>query len=236
MLLKCMRSRSWQDIENAIPVGTGISSVTGGFGPTIDNTVVFSDYPTRCLVGNFIKKPFLIGNNDYEVGLFKVIFALQNVTFTESVWDYLQLVLYACPAAYRALAQVTFGVPTWRYRWYGDFRDLKLTINPSSGAWHGSEVPVIFGTDLDIQNVVARTPQQEAIGKYVRGAWAAFAKDPPGGLTKYGFPPYNVLSASVSRLAYNNQTGTNAVLPAQFDATCPPASALAEALIALGAI
>ncbi|KAI1614311.1 putative carboxylesterase [Exophiala viscosa] len=235
-LLSCMRSKSWETIQAAIVTGSGLSSVTGSFGPTIDEQVVFSDYVTRTLAGNFIRKPMLIGNNDYEVGLFKVIFALQNVTYSETIWDFLQLVIYDCPAAYRAAAAVTYGVPTWRYRWFGDFPNERLTTVPDSGAWHGSEVPQIFGTDMDIQNVVQRTTPETAIASYIRGAWASFAKNPSSGLTAYGLPRYNPLGSTLLRLAYNNQTGPNTAFPAQYDATCPALTVLAGALVDLGAL
>jgi len=61
---------------------------------------------------------------------------------------------------------------------------LKLSTDPDSGAWHGSEVAVIFGTDMAVQNIVERTSEEENVGKYLRGAWAAFAKDPAEGLVK----------------------------------------------------
>jgi cholinesterase len=184
VVLSCMRSQNWQTIQEAIPTGTGISSVTGGFGPTIDNIVVFSDYIERSAAGKFIKRPLFIGNNNYEIGLFRVLFGLQNVTFTDAEWDYLGFVLFTCSTHYRALASVTNGVPTWRYRWFGNFPNLKLTTVPDSGAWHGSEIPIIFGTDMDIQNLVPRTPAESQIATYMRGAWAAFAQDPENGLKK----------------------------------------------------
>jgi carboxylesterase type B len=184
-VVSCMRSQSWETILQASTSdATGIASVTGGFGPTIDEKVVFSNYAERTVAGNFIKVPMLVGNNDYEVGLFKAIFGLQNVTYTEAVWEYLQLVIYTCPASYRAAASVTAGQPTWRYRWFGDFPDLKVTSVPDSGAWHGSEIPLIFGTDLDVQTAVARTGAEAAIATYIRGAWVAFAKNPQTGLTR----------------------------------------------------
>lgn len=231
-----MRSKPWQTIQAAITTGTGLSSVTGNFGPTVDEEVVFTDYAARTLAGKFIRKPLLIGNNDHEVGLFQVIFALQNVTYTNAVWDFLQLVIYDCPAAYRAASSVTYGVPTWRYRWFGNFPNEQLTTTDTLGAWHGSEVPAVFGTDMDIQNVVARTSIETAIANYTRGAWAAFAKNPQSGLTEYGLPAYNPLGSTLLRLAYDNQTGPNTAFPAQYDITCPALTVLADALTGLGVL
>lgn len=183
-VLSCMRSKDWQAIENAIPTSTGIASVTAGFGPTIDNITVFSDYLAPSTAGELIKRPLLIGNNDNEASMFRVLFGLQGVTYSDAEWDLLALVLFTCSTGYRALVSVENQIPTWRYRWFGNFANLKLTTVPDSGAWHGSEIPIIFGTDMDIQNLVARTPAESQIAAYTRGAWAAFAKDPVNGLTK----------------------------------------------------
>jgi carboxylesterase type B len=183
-VLSCMRSKSWQDVQNAMPVLSAAAAVSGNFGPTIDDVVVFSDYLQRSAAGNFIKRPVLTGSTNWEAGLFQPVFALQNVTYPEADWAVLGFTILNCPVSYRALAGIVNKVPTWRYRWFGDFPNLKLSYNPDSGAWHGSELPIIFGTDMDIQNVVQRTPAEEDISTYIRGAWAAFAKDPVNGLTQ----------------------------------------------------
>lgn len=184
LVLSCMRSKDWKTILDALPTGSGVDSVTGGFGPTVDEIIVFSNYLERATAGNLTKRPLLIGSNDNEVGLFRVTFGLQNVTYSDVEWDFLQLQIFTCPIAERALASVINHIPIWRYRWFGDFPNLKLSTNPNSAAWHGSEIPVIFGTDSDIQHAVDRSPDQDKIGTYTRKAWAAFAKDPEGGLLK----------------------------------------------------
>ncbi len=183
-VLASMRSKDWQTILNAIPNSSGIEGVTGGFGPTIDEIVVFSNYTERAAAGNFTKRPLLIGSNDNEIGLFRVTFGLQNMTYPDATWNYLQEQLFTCPIGLRALASANNHSPVWRYRYFGNFPNLKLSTDPDSGAWHGSEVAVIFGTDMAVQNIVERTSEEVDVGKYLRGAWAAFAKDPAEGLVK----------------------------------------------------
>lgn len=183
-VLACMRSKDWKIVLDAFPKSSGIEAVTGSFGPTVDEIVVFSNYPERATAGNFAKRPLLIGSNNNEIGLFRITFGLQNLTYTEDVWGFLQLQVFTCPVAERALASAINHIPVWRYRWFGDFPNLKLSTEPNSGAWHGSEIPVIFGTDLDLQHVVERSPDEDKVGGYMRGAWAAFAKDPENGLVE----------------------------------------------------
>lgn len=183
-VLSCMRSKDWRDIQDAIPTSTGLSAETGNFGPTIDNVVIFSDYLQRSVSGNFIQRPLLIGGADNEIGLFRPLFGLQNVTFSDPVWSFLNFDIFTCPISYRALASAVHNVPIWRYRWFGDFPNLRITTVPDSGAWHGSEIPIIFGTDMDIQNLVQRTPAEELISTFMRQVWTSFAKDPVNGLIK----------------------------------------------------
>lgn len=182
--LSCMKNLDWQTVQTASveSQSTGLSS---GFGPSVDEIVVFSDYASRSVKGNLIKRPLLIGSNNYEAGLFKVIYGLENVTYPEAEWEFLQTSLFTCAIAERALASIYNSVPTWRYRYFGNFPNLRLSTVPDSGAWHGIETSTIFGTDLDVQNILGRTNDQEKFTKYVRGMWAAFAKDPAKGLSKY---------------------------------------------------
>ncbi|EED14717.1 hypothetical protein TSTA_041920 [Talaromyces stipitatus ATCC 10500] len=123
-LLTCMRSKDLQDIRNAIPVSRGIASVTGLFDPTIDN-ITASAIMLQALLAtrNFIPRPLVLGSNNHERGL-PPNFRHENVTFTEAQWDYLYIVIYTCPTSYRAAASVSNNVPTWRYRYFGEFPNL----------------------------------------------------------------------------------------------------------------
>jgi carboxylesterase type B len=236
-VLSCMRTKNFTSILAALPP----SSVTGsvGFGPTIDETVVFSDYLNRSAAGNFIKQPMLIGNADNEAGLFKAVAALAGTTsqYSDVYWEYFNLLGFVCPAAARANISIANGVPTWRYRWFGEFPNTIITTIPDSGAWHASELPILFSTAPSGAGIAANTPAEIAIASYFRGAWAAFAKDPVNGLKSFsggngtGWPTYNPGGDTLIRLAYMNQTGPNLAVGDMYDGLCNstfpvPASAL----------
>lgn len=68
---------------------------------------------------------------------------------------------------------------------------------------------------------IPATEEQISIGKYIRGAWAAFAKDPTNGLTAYGWPRYDPSQDTLIRIAYENITGPNLINPRRYDADCP---------------
>jgi cholinesterase len=66
------------------------------------------------------------------------------------------------------------------------------------------------------------TKAELAIGNYMRGAWAAFAKDPKNGLQCYegGWPKYNAEEKTLIRLAYNDTVGISVVDPILYDSVC----------------
>jgi cholinesterase len=225
-VLSCMRTKNYTSILQALPS----SGITGsvGFGPTIDNVVVFSDYLKRSSAGNFIKKPILVGNADYEAGLFRAVAALEGMAsqFPDIYWVYFNIIAFVCPAAARANISVANGVPTWRYRWFGEFPNTIITTVPDSGAWHASELSILFNNNPSGPGIPGNTPQEVAIGSYLRGAWATFAKDPVNGLKTYsggnstGWPTYEPAGNTLVRLAYQNLTGPNLAPSEMYDSMC----------------
>jgi carboxylesterase type B len=213
-VLSCMQSTN----SSAILAALGSQAFT----PTIDHTVVFADYPVRSQAGKFIKKPILMGNNDNEAGIFRISSLGQGQNFPQSHWDQFNLNRFICPCAARANISVFNHVPTWRYRWFGVFPNTNLTTYPDSGAYHGSEMAIVFGTPPAGKGIQPNSPQEVALMNYIRGAWAAFAKDPEKGLSNYqgGWPAYDPTKNTLVRLGFNETTGTNLALPHLYDAVC----------------
>ncbi len=216
-----MRTKSFEQILNATALPPGLSSVTGQFGPTVDNKVVFGDYPQRAATGQYIQRPLFLGNNDYEAGLFKIVAAASNTTLPDLSWAIFNLASFTCPAADTALAR-SLHVPTYRYRYFGEFPNTRLTLNPSSGAWHGAEIGIVWQTAADVSGE-PNTPAEASISTYLAGAWSAFAKNPEMGLSQrpYGWPRYDADQATLIRLAYNNETSASYILPVTYDIACP---------------
>ena len=225
-VLACMRTKNYTELLGSLTI-SGISGSVG-FGPTIDNVVVFEDYHALSASGSFIKRPLLIGNADYEAGLFKAVANLDGSgsTLSDLYWTYFNLIGFTCPAAARANISISQDVPTWRYRWFGEFPNTIIESNPDSGAWHASELPILFDTAPSGNGIPANSPAEVAIGSYLRGAWAAFAKDPVNGLKSYGggngtgWPTYDPVGNSLVRLGFANLTGPNLALGNSYDAMC----------------
>ncbi|KAH0545549.1 hypothetical protein FGG08_000380 [Glutinoglossum americanum] len=149
------------------------SNFLGNFPPTIDETLVFSDYDARSLAGNFIQavrsppspstlttraksnatrahsvQPVLIGNTDYEVGIIGLLAPAAYAALSPAARTAYNLVFFACPTAIAAFRRALHDVPTWRYRWFGEYTNTHLF--PGSGAWHGSEIGFVFGTTEEL--------------------------------------------------------------------------------------
>ncbi|KAG6988945.1 hypothetical protein G7Y79_00067g095600 [Physcia stellaris] len=213
--LDCVRDKSMQQILAA-------TATLPSFLPTADNKLVFSDYASLGRAGRFIRKPMLLGNNDYEAGIIKVIFGAQGRTMPLQQWATLNLQTFTCPVANAALYRAMNNVPVWRYRYYGEFPNLRLTANPSSGAWHGSEIANVFGT-AQLAGL-PNTPEENYISRYMMQAWAAFAKYPTSALAQppFSWPHYDPRGNTLVRLAYDNQTTPSFISPITYDYACAP--------------
>lgn len=236
-VLTCMQTKNVTDIVAA--------TATIGFQPAADGFSVFSaaEYSSRTARGQFSKLPVLIGSNDHETGLFESLSALgatpANPAPPPSFWIGVDNDVFVCPASARANVSVQQGVSTFRYRYFGVFPDT--AFSGTSGAWHGSELLTLSGVVPPegmgpTGAVPAVTPQQQEIMKYMRGAWAAFIKDPKQGLVSYGWPPYNPTAQTVVRIGFNNETGTNLVSPGSLDGVCKNASPADAGVVTAGAL
>jgi cholinesterase len=223
-VLACMRNiTDFNTILGAIPKSTtGAVFASGSFGPTVDETVVFSDYVSRALAGNFVQAPVLIGNANYEGGLFQLIAEIAGADLPQSFWNGTFQNLFNCGAALRANMSVYNNLPIWRYRYFGEFPNLNLSTTQDLGAYHASELPIIFGIPPFGEGIPENTPAELDLMKYIRGAWASFAKDPINGLKggNYSWPTYQPGGQNLVRLGYNDTTGSNLALGQLYDSAC----------------
>ncbi|WYZ44121.1 hypothetical protein EsH8_VII_000557 [Colletotrichum jinshuiense] len=208
----CMVSKTAEEIVAAF--GSDDPGVGGGqaFGPVADDVIVFADYSNR----RSAEGGYLIGNTHNEAGLFR---QFQNQS--DQYWDDFNTRLYTCADADRIAQSIANGFPSWRYRYFGDFPNLALSTNPPSGAYHTADLYPLF--DTVPQSLMPSTPNEVAVGDYMRGAWAAFAKDVKKGLLTYadGWPLYNATEETLIRTGYDNQPGSNLALGNAYDSRCP---------------
>lgn len=166
------------------------------------------------------QKPLLVNSNENEAGFYRIIGYSSNVSLTNEQWSEFNAAAFSCPSYDTARDRVLHGVPTWQSRYFGDWANLRLY--PTSGAYHGSEVPLLFGTAGLISGIPNDDPESQ-VAHYISSAWVAFAADPKNGLTAFGWPRYNthgkypsfstvmissnpVVDKSLVGLGYQNQT------------------------------
>lgn len=197
-MLSCVRSKNTSVILAAaarVPALPTQVIPQATFHPTVDNVTVFADYQQLAETGSFARIPLLAGNADQEDGWYRISGWAAKLNLTTAQWDLFSERAFTCPVALSSKYRVQYGVPTWRYRYFGDFDNLRLYnstagLSPrGSAAYHGVDLNTVFGTASD-NSGLPNPAVQDATIKYVQGAYAAFARDPEEGLTQYGWPAY----------------------------------------------
>ncbi|KAK9800153.1 hypothetical protein SCARD494_01946 [Seiridium cardinale] len=193
-------------IKSLPPIPYG---VTPGlpYGPVVDGKIVFQNYHDLTPAA----RPMVIGNTNDESGMTKLLTPWWS-GMPSWYYQVQNTYVFTCPAGQRAAENFANGNPTWRYRWFGAFPNVLLPWTPYNGSWHGSELPSIFNTAP--QYYYPNTHRENVIGQYMRGAWAAFAKDPINGLNNYdGWSNYDPDGETLIQIAYGNKHRDNGTLP-----------------------
>ncbi|KAI5368281.1 putative carboxylesterase, type B, carboxylesterase type B, carboxylesterase type B, active [Septoria linicola] len=199
--LECIRA------ANATVIKSIIEKQSLEFNPTFDNKTFFVNAAQRRADGVIPSIPVLGGTNSQEGRIFNVAqnsstaFLEQITANTSSLIDaisnayplsgfdsgptpYDQLsqifteYVFQCTAGLWANASAAAGIPTWQYYYNASFSNTQPVPGIQAlGAYHSSEIPLVFGTYPRV-NV---TVQEYALSAAIQGAWARFAKNPAGG-------------------------------------------------------
>ncbi|KAF2417115.1 alpha/beta-hydrolase [Tothia fuscella] len=228
--LQCMQAKSWKDLLSSVSPA-GITSSAGGLGnfsPIPDGKVVMTDYKARAAAGNFIKRPMLVGNNQNEGSIFLIILGLK-VPLNSPIYSQLSTSTFTCPSASAAAARAAQKIPVWRYYFAGRFPNQDIGLD--AGAFHGSEIPLVFGSTEYQQIYYSKktnntlnfpdTAEQQQLVSSIMGTWSTFAKDPDHGLIKVlKYPVYNPKESTLIQLGDSNSSLIKVIRPIQTDATC----------------
>jgi len=228
--LACMQKVPFPALLDAI-VDTNLL-----FGPSPDNKLYFDDWVGRSQRGQFAKVPTLIGTNEDEGTILTGLF-LTDISAMVSQAAIITPLIFTCPARQEALDRTRYGVPTWRYVYHGNWDNINSGIT-ALGAYHFSEVPILFRTYSSSYlsnpaHSVVISEQQTAVTGWMQGAWAAFARNPQSGLTAYGWPRYNVWNKTLAHIARNNSGATTFGIPDPLDLGCTVAVTLESSVYQL---
>ncbi|KIX00300.1 uncharacterized protein Z518_10439 [Rhinocladiella mackenziei CBS 650.93] len=216
--LTCLRSHPASVIQSTI------EHLALSFRPVSDNVTLLR-YPELARLNKSIASvPVLTGTNANEGTVFTVgqtdsasflneLFPNQTAYVQDILAAYpltpaaVQLaaiftdLAFQCPAGILANDSRTAGLPTWRYYFNATFTNTQ--IYPGAGAYHGSEISLVFGTYPRVN----ATEQQHALSRYMQNAWAAFARDPADGPGWEGVPRVGVLgNPGMLKTAFNAGT------------------------------
>lgn len=222
-VLSCMRSPNvtMTALLNAASAGTsGLASVLGSFGPTIDNRTVFANYTDRALKGQYIQNPSIFGNNYFEAGLFILLGAGSGASSPLDFWRSFDQTIFTCPITTAARWRAEVGrLPTWRYIYRAVFPNIRLPTDMGE-AWHGAELLPLFGTS-EVVTKQDSTWQERALGSYMRSAWSAFAHDPEYGLETFGWRRFDGQGGrpSVLQLGFGETNSTTFEVEPSYNTT-----------------
>ncbi|TGO13709.1 hypothetical protein BTUL_0064g00070 [Botrytis tulipae] len=98
-----------------------------------------------------------------------------------------------CGVVAEAQIRQSLNATTYRFEYSGNFSNLSPL--PFMGAYHSSELPMIFGTYADVGGDGTRF--QKDTSEAMQDLWLAFARDPENGLSNAGWPKYGEGSVEV---------------------------------------
>ncbi|KAH6678834.1 carboxylesterase [Plectosphaerella plurivora] len=203
-VLECMRDQTWQDLAVVAVKAAGWehSAALGvpGFALVADNKTFFpqAEMFRKMTAGEFAKLPMLTGYNNNEGGLWEMIDKAEGKDAPEEGYGSHNL-LFRCGQVVATLARSAHGVPIWVYEYAGEFPNVDVGVE---GAWHGAEIPMVFGT-TELTWRRADTAPQKELSQYMGKAWTDFAKDPLRALPRLGWQPAAV---SFPRLGGDNSS------------------------------
>ncbi|KAF8577513.1 alpha/beta-hydrolase [Ramaria rubella] len=200
------------------------------FEPIVDNVTVFTDPIQRILLKQTARVPILNGADQDDGTLFTLgetsLPEFINTTFgslisanevravypgqndTEIIPLAFRDLVFNCPAELTTSAFVQSGeLNVFRYMYGAVFADLQLF--PGAGAWHSSEVGLIFGT----HNFSTSTPAEITLSHTLQTVWANFIKNPtesPAPNWKRFIPGNN--TDTLAKLAFQGNVQLNNVV------------------------
>ncbi|KFY13586.1 hypothetical protein V492_03148 [Pseudogymnoascus sp. VKM F-4246] len=240
----CMQKQSWQTLlagVRRLSYAPTLAIFQPQFQETADEVTVFSDYAGRGRAGKFAKVPYLVGNGDHEAGFYKLTAFATGRRLIEKQWDIFNLQGFTCASRISAENRLRHGVTTYRYRYFGDWANLRLY--PGSGAYHGADLNMWHGVGQDVSGE-PNSESEDKTSAYMMKALIAFATDPEDGLSNMGWPKYadpasdkmthdlytkaplfliplsDSSPKTLVRLGYNNETEASFSSPDVYDLPC----------------
>lgn len=169
----CLRNISSEDIEDYLNVAIAQKFK---FLPIPDEKLVFNDSNQRYDFAGPLLVPAIIGTNQHEL----------NALEENPAADLTANKTFFCTAVEASKLRQSYNRTTYRFRYDGNFSNISPAEYP--GAYHGSELPLLFGTAGQYHG--ESTDYENEVSILMQDLWLEFAKDPRNGLTGKRWSPY----------------------------------------------
>ncbi|KAF8194029.1 Alpha/Beta hydrolase protein [Mycena galopus ATCC 62051] len=193
-LLECFRDAPWQDIEAYLQVYVDTKrSPALSFAAYPDNIRYFANFTERLEQGLVSGKPHIFGNCERDTASTGgAVWPTSDPATTPATNPLGNLsdagngVYFLCGGATEASIRDTLNLTTYRFQYNGNFTN----ISPYGwlGAYHSSELPMIFGTYDDFRGVGSELEMETSL--MMQDLWLAFAEDPESGPERLGWPKH----------------------------------------------
>ncbi|KAI1318156.1 Alpha/Beta hydrolase protein [Xylariaceae sp. FL0255] len=193
--LACMREVPASDIKEYIQgPSTAISASSDGlvFSTVIDNVTFFNDYPGRIVAKDpslFASEIPLLISTTVDEGTAVVPYVFNgSATATQLPSEY-QAIADAftmnlrCTTLHDVQLRARIEATSYQFLYDGNFTNISPV--PWLGAYHTSELPLIYGTSA-LEG--PSTTFEDQLGWRMQDRYLEFIKDPAGGLKRAGWP------------------------------------------------
>ncbi|KAI0024023.1 alpha/beta-hydrolase [Xylariomycetidae sp. FL0641] len=157
------------------------------FRPTADEKVIFENYTERAERGLMARVPALVSDTANEQSSL-IEYPVDDLAAGPNKTEVDEGTLddFICPAYNASTARAANGLTTYRYQYVGKYPNL--TPYPWMGAYHGADLPMIFGT---YNRSGGATDFERRVSEAMQDYVLAFLTDPENGLRDQGWLPSN---------------------------------------------
>ncbi|KAF2634329.1 alpha/beta-hydrolase [Massarina eburnea CBS 473.64] len=185
--LACMKAVPFQQITNFVgQYGDSGATPALSFQPQVDERIVFSDYPARIAAGKVARLPTILSTTANE-GSTLVPYTPTGIS--QDIILQVTLSGFVCPTFNSTVERNHLDIPIYRYQQGGQYPNL----NPLNwtGAYHGSDIPLNFGTVNLVTTWGNATQLTIDTSRAMQQHILAFAKDPLNGPEELGWKRFN---------------------------------------------
>lgn len=184
--LECMQQVPVTLISNSVGhYGDNHTKSSLFFRPTADNKIIYENYTERALKGLISRVPALVSTTSNEQSSL-IEYPISNLMGgpNKTAVDKGTVQDFICPAYNTSNVRADNNLITYRYQYVGNYSNI--TPYPWMGAYHGADLPMIFGT----YNLSGGTTKlQERVAEEMQDYVFAFLANPYDGLARVGWPP-----------------------------------------------